>query len=941
MSKISIGMCRALEPWLRRALVTAAIAAAVPLASAADPKASQFYEDALVRFEKQDHKGAILQLKNAIKLNRSMLSVHVLLGRALLANGEVNASEAAFNEALKLGVSPSEVMLPLAEAVVGQGNPDQLLSQPRFAHANLAPGLKSKMLLLKASAASDLGQTREALRYLEETRAIDAGNADSWAAEVPIRLRARQVAEAKVAATKAVALDPKSFRASYQQAAVAHVSGDLKSALTLYTRTLELKPNHIDSLVARAGIYVDMNRIEEAAPDVVLARKADATDPRAAYLAALIAERQGNAAAVKKALNEVTNLLDPYPLNVLRYRPQVLMLGGLSHFALDQYEKAKPYLEMVVRQDANSPVSKLLARIYLREKRIDKAVEVLEGYVRQHPGDPQARLQLASSQMAQGRHARAAQLMEEGLKRGEDPQMRAMLGVSLVNAGKLAPGAAELEATLKQDPGQIQAGITLAGLYISSGQGSRAVGVADALFKRQPKNAGLATLLGSAFAAKGDANAARAAFEQALALDPGFTEPQINIARLDIDQKKFDAAQKRLTALIAKDDKNVEVSTEIARLFSALGKPDESLRWLTRADENAGMRIAPGLQLVEFHLARGRPDLAQAAVRRLQDKAPEALAVLLAQARVQLANGQLAEARATLTRTSTQVGYDPAALVHVAELQVLAGNKPGAAHALDKALAVKADHLRGRAMRSTLHLMQGEPAKAEQLARSVLTSDPKLALGHTLMADVARYRNQLPAAVESYRKAHAIEQSSRSLLAVFSVLEAMQRPAALATVEQWLRIHPDDGSVWRALADSHLRAGDLTAARAAYENVVRVMPQDADALNNLAFVLVGLKDSTALQVAERALKLKPEAPYIIGTTGWAAFHAKQPDRALQLLRDARLRDPNNAGTRFFLGSVLAQQGRNAEARDELEAALRDGKGFAYVKEAQEVLQTLR
>ena len=926
---------------LRRVALACVLSLAAAAGHAADPKASQFYEDALVRYEKKDLTGAIIQLKNAIKIDPTMLPVQMLLGRVLLANGEVGAAEVAFNEALKLGVNRVEVILPLAEAVTAQGKPDQLLSQPRFAHADLPADIKAKLLLIKAGAASDLGQAREAIKYLEEARTLNAGDSDSWAAEVPIRIRARQMAEAKVAGDKAVALDPKSPRAAYQQASVAHVSGDLKTAVAMYTRTLALKPGHVDALVARAGLYVDLNQMTEAAADVQAARKADPKDPRSAYLSALLNERQGNAAETKKQLNEVTNLLDPLPLEFIRYRPQLLMLGGMSHFGLDQYEKAKPYLEMVLRTDANSPVSKLLARIYLRERRTDKAVEALDTYLRTHPNDRQAIMLLASSQMAMGRYARSAQLMDEALKKGDDPSMRALLGISLVRAGKYSTAAAELEATLKKDPGQIQAGVALAGLYIASGQGTKAVDVAQALVKRQPQNPGLVSLLGSAMASKGDAAGARAAFEQAVKLDPKFTEPQLNLARLDIDERAFDSANKRLNALLVKDEKNIEVVMEIARLYNASGRPDEAQRWLQRADDGSGERLQPGLQLIDFHLARGRPDLAREPLKRLQNKAPEALAVLLAQARVQLANKEVNEAKATLTRAATLVSFDAPALTQIAELQVRAGNAPGAAHALDKALATQPTHLRARALRSNVYLLQGDPTKAEELARSVLASDPKAAIGHSLMGDIARFRNQLPAAAEAYKRAHAIEQTSESLLRVFSVLDINQHAAAVVLAEQWLRGKPDDVRVWRALADAQARAGDMKAARASYENVIKRSPQDADALNNLANVLIVLKDPSAQQVAEQALKIKPEAPYIIGTAGWAAFNAKQPERALQLLRDARLRDPNNPATRYFLGAVLAQQGRKTEAREELEAALRGGKGFAYAKEAEDLLKTLR
>lgn len=922
------------------ALAAAMAAAACAPAWAVEPRASQYYEDALVRFEKKDYKGSVIQLKNAIKLDRNLLQVHVLLGRALLASGELNAAEAAFDEALRLGVNPTEIVLPLAQAVTAQGKPDLLLSQPRFAHAGLPAETRSQLLLLKAAAASDVGNTRDALRFIDEARSLGTNTAASWTAEVPIRVRARQLAEAKMAAERAVALDPKSSQASYQQATVAHVAGDLKTAVALYSRTLTLKPDHIDALVARAGLYIDLNQMAQAAADVQAARQGDPADPRAAYLAALLAERAGKAAESRQALVQVTNLLDPYPVEYLRYRPQVLMLGGMSHFALAQYEKAKPYLEMVLRQDANSPVSKLLAQVHLREKRLDKAVEALETYLRVRPDDRQATMMLASAQMSLGRHARAAQLMEAALKKADDPAARALLGISLVGAGKLAPAAAELEATLKKDPRQIQAGVSLVGLYIASGQGGKAVDVAEGLIKQRPQDPGLFNLLGSARAAKGDAAGARAAFEQASKLDAAFAAPQLNLARLDIDERAFDSAQGRLNALLAKDEKNVDVLMETARLFAFRGQPTESLAWLQRAEDNAGPRLQPGLQMVEFHLARGRPDLAREAVRRLQGKAPEALAVLLAQARVHLANGETKEARSTLTRATTLVAYDAAALAEIAELQVRAENLAGAAHALDKALEAKPDHLRARGLRSSVYLLQGDANKAEQLARSIVASDPKIGLGYGLQGDVARSRNQPSAAIAAYKRAHSLDRSSESLLRLFNLLERTQRAEAISTAEQWLRTHPGDVQVWRALADTQARAGNLPAARAAYETLIKKAPQDAEAMNNLAIVLIGLRDAGAQQVADKALALQPQTPHIIGTAGWAAFHAGKPDRALQLLRDARLRDPNNPGTRYFLGAVLAQQGRKAEARQELQAALAGGAGAAYAKDAEALLKTL-
>lgn len=918
--------------------ITAALA--VGNAHANDPKASRFYEDALTRFEQKDMAGAVIQLKNALKIDKSMLPVHVLLGRALLANGEVVAAEVALMEAIRLGVNSAEVVLPLAEAVLAQGRPAELLSGTRFAHAALPPGVKAKLLLFKAGASSDVNSGRDALRFVEEARAIDGTKADSWVAEVPIRVRARQMAEAKAAADRAVAMDPTSADAAYQQATVAHVTGDLKSAIAMYTRTLTLKAGHVDALIARAGIYVDLKRDAEASADVAAARKAGPSDPRAHYLGALIAERAGNQNLVKSELAAVTNLLDTFPIDFHRYRPQLLMLGGLSHFGLGQYEKAKPYLETAMRQDINSPVSKLLAPVHLREKNTDRAIEALETYLRNHANDMQAVMLLASAHMSQGRYARSAALMQEALKRADQPEMRSILGVSLLGAGKFALAASELEATLKRDPTQVQAGVALAGLYLKSGQSDKAIPVIDGMIKRQPDNAGLHDLLGAARAAKGDAAGARAAFDQAAKLAPTFVSPRLNLARLDIDQKAYDAAQAKLETILLADGKNAEASLEMARLLSGRGQAEEAQRWLEKADDYSGQNLAAGTQLVEFHLARSRPDLAAEALKRLQAKAPEALIVLLTQAKVQIAAGDRSAARTTLTRAATLAAFDAAALVQVASLQMRAGNVKGAGYALDKALSEKPQHLQARALMTDVELHQGEYGKAEQRARGIIASDPKLGIGYALLGDTFRARNQLPAAIESYRRAHQIDQNSDSVLRLFGALEAHDRAAAGALAEQWLRSRPGDGKVRRALADSQARAGNLVAARATYEALVKTAPGDFDALNNLANILVLLKDPGALAVAERALALRPDAPYVIGTTGWAAFHAGQSDRALQLLRDARLRDPNNPDTRYFLAAALAKKGRAGEAREELQAALKGGR-FAYAKEADALLQTLK
>lgn len=925
-------------------LLAAAAWLAVPGAAGAatDPKASRLYEDALVRYEKKDLSGAVVQLKNALQVDKSLLPVHMLLGKALLEQGDVLGAEVAFNEALRLGVNRAEVVVPLARTLMGLGRPLEVLNGERFSTSGLPPPNAYALLLVRAAAAADLGELKTALRAIDDARAIDGSDAGVWLAEVPIRVRLRQAKEALAAADRAIALAPGLAEAYYARGEALHVGTNARDALAAYDKCLALKPDHIDALVARAGLLMDAGRNDEAARDVKEVTRLSPRDPRARYLWAVLSERAGKPDEARAALQEVTALLDPVPLDYLRYRPQILMLGGMAHHGLNQGEKARPYLEAVLRAQPNHPVSKVLATILLANRNYDRAIELLDTYLRSSPGDTQAMLQLASVHMTQGRHARATQILQEALKYGDQPQLRTSLGLSLVGRGRFAEALTELEAVIAKDPGQLQAGLTLAGLYLKGEQAQKAVQVAEGLVQRHGSNPGVHNLLGTARRQAGDAAGAKRAFEQAIRLDPGFHAAHVGLARLDMDAGNFEAAIARLGAVIQKDPKNIDALLALGEAGERAGQLDKAKRWLESADDFAGPgNLEPALALVEFHLRQGQPEIAREAAKRAAGKQPEAVTTLLAQARVALALNDAASARTSLNRASNASGTNAPMLTRIALLQLQAGHLLGASYTIDKALQERPDYAPALALRGDIDMRSGDFAKAEQMARQLVTKFPKLGVGHGLLGDVTLARGQRDAAIESYRRAHAIDNSSDSLLRLYKAIYQRDPTGAARVAEGWMKTHPRDTAALRGMADGHLAAGNLPAARAGYEALLKLAPRDPDALNNLAYVMVAQKDPAALGTAERALAQNPNAAHIIGTTGWAAFHAGQKDRAIQLLREARLRDPSNPDTRYFLGAVLASAGRSGEARDELAQALKTTGPFTNRAAAQQLLTTLR
>jgi putative PEP-CTERM system TPR-repeat lipoprotein len=943
----SASLPRRLRQHTASLLLLALVATLSPLPAAAqgNSKASQFYEDALTRYDKKDYPGAIIQLKNALQIDPRALSVQLLLGKALMQNGEIPAAEVALNEALRLGVNRAEVVVLLAKAYVTLGKQRELLEERTFDPAGLPRDVQVQLLLVRAGAHSDRNNPSAAFQSVEEARRLQPNSPDSWLAEIPLRVRARQFPEALAAADKALSLDPSSVEPVFQKGTVLHVRGDLAGALAAYEKALQKDPTYTEVRVAQIGILMDQGRLPEAATSIAELQKHDPKDARGAYFKSLLAERNGDVTTARAALKEVTDLLGPVPLEVLRTRPQYLMLNGMAHFGLGENEKAKQYLEEFNRALPNSPVTKLLARIYFSENKAAQAATLLEGYLRKSPNDGQALLLLAAANRSLGHHTKATTLIQQALKAGDDPAFRTALGISLVGEGKPEDGIRELEAVYRKDAGNTEAGKALVELYLRTGQGAKALTVAQALVKKVPSDAEFQNLLGMSQRVTGNARGATSSFEAALKINPNLTAATMNLARLESALRNDDGAVQRLQTLLAREGRNAEAMHELALIAERRGALNDAQVWLQKArDASPPKDVRWGLALVDFHLRHGMRDRALESLKTVAAQSPDDMGILLTGSRVYLSMGDTVAAKANLGTATRLAGFDARMQMQIAQLQMAANNPSGAAYSLEKALSTQPDLLQAQAMLTEAELRMGETAKAEKRAKDIATQMPRRAVGHSLQGDVAMSKGQATEAIAAYRRAHQAEPSTFSLLRLFGALSSQDagRPA-IQLAEQWLKSHPRDHLVYKALGDASARAGQFSSARSSYEAAEKLRPDDAELLNNLANVQMRLNDgANALKTAERALAAAPGNPLVMDTFAWTLFLNNQPDRALQLLRDARLRLPENAEIRYHLAAVLAQQGRKSEARAELEAALRaPPNGFESLADAQKLMQTLR
>ena len=916
--------------------------AALP-AWAADPEASRFYEDALARYDRNDVNGAIIQLKNALQKDPGMLAANVLMGKALLKNGDAQGAEITFTKALKLGVDRAELLVPMAQAYLAQGKYETLLE--RITPEGLLPRqTQIEILILRGQAQAESGNTTAALHSFDDAQSLDPKSISVRVARANLMLRTGQISRAGVVAEEIVKIAPNDSAAWNLRGSVAHVKGDLQPALADYAKAIALDSDNIDARVAQAGIYLDLGRLEDADRAIAEIQKISPLEPRGAYLRAVVASRQNDADTVRKSLTDAVGLLDPVPKEVLSRYSQLLMVGGLSHYGLGNLEKAADYLKIQVRLNPGQPgPSKLLASIYIDRGDAKSAISLLEPLRTTAPNDPQVLTLLAAAQMAERRYSQAASLLEQAVKvSGGAPDVRAEYGVSLIGNAQADLGFNQLQQAFAKDPGQAHAGVVLTAMYMKRNQSKKAVEIIDAVVKRDPKNVDAINLQGVAHAAAGDRAGARAAYEKAVALNPRYYGARLNLARLDVAEGKTEVARQRLAELLKTDESNGDAMYEMGLLEDQAGRPAEAIRWLERAKAMPKQRVRAEIYLSNVLLQQRSFDQALSVAKDAASRAPKDLSALYALARAQLAAGDNRGAGLTLASMSQLVGFEPVENVTIARLQMAAGDTENAVYSLSKSLKDDPDNLPALTMLTEIEIAGRDYAKAEQHAKRISERFPSNGLGLRLQGDLAIARGQTETAVKNYRAALAKEKSVDTTLRLYrAYVSAGDSGRAMAILEQSLRESPNESVVLRVLADGQLRAGNLAAARSNYDRLLQRNANDVEVLNNLAQVAMRQSDSKgALGYAERAYQLAKNDPAIIDTLGWVLVRQGQVDRGIGLLRDARLRDSSNPEIRYHLAAALAQTGREAEARSELREILKEGVAFEGVEDARRLQQKL-
>ena len=436
--------------------------------------------------------------------------------------------------------------------------------------------------------------------------------------------------------------------------------------------------------------------------------------------------------------------------------------------------------------------------------------------------------------------------------------------------------------------------------------------------------------------------AARQAFEKAQATDRALFGAVAGLVSIDLLEDKAAEAIGRLEAYVTSNPGNSVALVALAELKSRQGGPILEVKKLFADAVSASPTTAePRLRQIDFLLRKRLYKDAVTAAQNAVSVLPGNAQILEAAGLTQLQVGDFEQAANTFRRLASAVPTSPNPYMRLAEVYRASAQPDKAEVAISKALELSPDLPSAQAALIELLVSSDRRRNALEYIQRIKQAKPRQAVGYSLEASYHQRLRDGNASVAALREGLAKTNSPELAGRLYKQLVESRRIAeADQFAIEWMKQHPQDAAFEYLLAERSLVLGDFRLAEEKLRRVVIAAPNNAVALNNLAWVLVNNGGKGALGFAQRAADLAPDQPVLLDTLASALAAEQQMPRALEVQRRAVELAPDNANLKLNLAKLALRAGDKALAREELQRLHKLGTAFEGHAEVAKLLQGL-
>jgi tetratricopeptide (TPR) repeat protein len=699
----------------------------------------------------------------------------------------------------------------------------------------------------------------------------------------------------------AVQATPTNPEAYYQLGLASLAAGDLRQGVIALRKTLELNPKH-------AGARLRLAELMTYASDPEVLKDARQR------LESLIQDSPENADALHAlALTELKlGDSDEAVQNLERAvssAPQEMVFTvtlAQAKLANNDFKGAEAILKKACDDFPKSPAAPvILGRFYSSRNRTADAEQQFRRALALDPNYGPALLNLGTLQMRLGQNADADTNIRR-LSSLPGTMFKEVYGNFLFQEGRNQEAIAEFERLAKQDPDDRVARTRLVAAYQAVGRLPDAQKVLGDVLKKNDKD----------------------------------LDALLQRGELYLTAGKYPEAEADLNKVLHLKPDGPEVHYVLSKLYQARG---ERLR--QREQLSAALGLNPGLLQVRLDLAASFvADKEGQAALDILNRAPEyqkrTVGFIQQRNWALLSLGQTAEVRKGVDLALAKV-RTPDLLVQDAILKIDAKRYADGRQSLQEALRSNPEDLRALRALVTSYTTQNQLGAGVDAVRAHAAAHPKSADVQYFLGNLLLQAGDKAGAKQAFAAAKSIDPNFTPAdlsLAQIDLLQSNWNDAR----QQLNTILSNKGEnplarQWLGMLEA--TAGDAAAAMADFRKVIEVQPDNAKALNNLAYLLTesGNQTEEPLKYAQKAVELDPSNPKFEDTLGWVLYRRAVYDLAVKHLESSVSKKPT-ALPYYHLAMAYMKAGKEERGRAALNNALRLDSSLPEAKVAQAMFQ---
>ena len=901
--------------------------------------ANDAYEDALKSFHTQNYSATIIHLKNALKKDVDHLPSRILLAETFIAQGRGEMAETELYDLQANGVDFNQIIALLAQSLVLQNKYKQVLEVATSGYRG--NNIESLILFARGQAYLGLNQLRQAERAFSETLVLQADFQLAMLGIAQVAINKNDLAKANRFVDKALESYEPLINAWIMKSTLYQLQGLHEQALSTIIRAVKQNPEHLQARLNRASIYINNESWAESAQDLDFILTKIPLEPRAKYLRAIVSAKLGNDEDSKAKLNEVIITLNTIPDAVMIQNPSYLFLAGVTNFNFGNLEDARHYFQSylsIKENDFNSV--KYIAIIELKQGKPQNAKNLLSKVNLYYPDNPTLLSLLGISLMELGKIEQAKYYFEKvvSLTPGYGRSL-SNLAQSEILAGNYSQAITNLLDAKASDDKSTAVTLLLVEAYLKTKQFDKAKLLTQKLTEAQPTNSYFQQQHGIALGFSGDITNARIAFQQALALQPTNTAVIIHLARMEVIEHGSQQAIDFLKNHLESQPNNSQLTVELGDIYMKNQQTDKALELYQQAFDFDTQNSFTLTKLVDYYFITSQYSKAEPILLAYLQKRPKNGEIKIKLGHLYGKLNQPLKAIKTFESAIVNSADKTKTYMLLAQAQLKIDNRNEAIKSLNKATAWDEKRIEPLLMLYPITLSQKDYTRAEQVIYSINKLIPEQDVADILSAQLFEAKKEFIKAEQSYRKALKKRPSGKSTLGLFNMLNQQQKYAeSQVLIQEWLNDNPKDLLAKIALAESYADQEKLAKSLDLYQVLIIEYQRMPILLNNAANIALRLgKISLATTFASEAYEKTPLNPSIIDTLAWIKSLQAKRKEAITLFRQALVLDFDNAEVKYHLAVTLKEEKRDREAYKLLTEALQAEQYFTDINTAEQLL----